>query len=108
MTSPLDLTILEGLDHDDILDLIQCYIDEMKNSIIPSLQKAINNEDKLAIKNIFHSIKGASLNIGSNIIGNIAKKINDMPVDKININDINTQFKHIQHELNIIHDHFDH
>lgn len=70
------LAELKDIMEDGFVDLIETYITDSDDKIL-RLSKIIHNADVLTISEIAHSLKGSSLNISAQYLGQCFKVIED-------------------------------
>ena len=70
-----------GLEEDEFVELVELLVDTGKPQIV-ELREAVTAENGEGIRNIAHSLKGASGNLGLMEISKEAKKIEDDCVSK--------------------------
>jgi HPt (histidine-containing phosphotransfer) domain-containing protein len=65
----------QGLDREDVIELLEDFLDYTQAQDLVSLQEAFARGDSGAVRERAHSIKGAALNLKLSAIADCAKKI---------------------------------
>jgi HPt (histidine-containing phosphotransfer) domain-containing protein len=71
------ISVLRDLGDDLVLDLIQTYIEE-SDRLVSEMESAALSGDTARIGSIAHSMKGSSLNMGLEIIGEVSLRLEKM------------------------------
>lgn len=78
MDTTIDYNVINELkeigDEDFLKELLETFINQ-SDEIIEQLEKAYFDNNNLLVSQLAHKLKGSSLNVGANKLGNISKYI---------------------------------